>query len=49
MGKRDKKIEEALERYGYAQREIADHLGMYFTSIRRIMRERKGCPENRPH
>jgi plasmid maintenance system antidote protein VapI len=44
MGKRNKKIEEAVERYGYAQREVADHLGMHFTSISRIMRERKRMP-----
>jgi putative transposase len=39
--KRNKKIEEAVERYGYTQREVGDHLGMHFTSISRIMRERK--------
>jgi len=44
MGKRNKKIEEAVERYGYTQREVADHLGVHFTSIRRIMRERKRMP-----
>jgi putative transposase len=37
-GKRDKKIVEAVEKYGYRQREVADHLGMYFTSVSRIMR-----------
>jgi putative transposase len=40
--KRNKKIEEAVKRYGYTQREVGDHLGMHFTSISRIMRERKG-------
>jgi hypothetical protein len=44
MGKRNGKIEEAVERYGYTQREVADHLGMHFTSISRIMRERKRMP-----
>lgn len=39
--KRDERIEEAVEKYGYTQREVADHLGMHFTSISRIMRERK--------
>ena len=29
----------AVERYGYSQREVADHLGMHFSSISRIMRE----------
>jgi DNA-binding transcriptional regulator LsrR (DeoR family) len=37
---RNKKIGEAVENYGYTQREIADHLGLYFTSVSRIMRER---------
>jgi len=34
-------LEQVVERYGYSQREVADHLGMHFTSISRIMRERK--------
>ena len=37
--KRDKKITEAVEKYGYRQREIADYLGMYFTSVSRIMKQ----------
>jgi REP element-mobilizing transposase RayT len=37
---RNKKITEAVENYGYTQREVADYLGMYFTSISRIMREK---------
>ena len=37
-GKRNKKIIEAVEKYGYRQREIADYLGMYFTSVSRIMK-----------
>lgn len=35
--KRDRKIVEAVERHGYRQREIADYLGMHFTSISRIV------------
>jgi len=35
--KRNKTIGEAVEKYGYRQREVADHLGMYFTSISRIL------------
>jgi putative transposase len=38
MDKRNEGIEEAVEKYGYTQREIADHLGMHFTSVSRIMR-----------
>jgi putative transposase len=37
---RNKKIGEAIEQYGYTQREIAEHLGLYFTSVSRIMREK---------
>ena len=35
-------LEQVVERYGYSQREVADHLGMHFTSISRIIRERNG-------
>jgi REP element-mobilizing transposase RayT len=38
--KRDRKIAQAVEAYGYSQREISDYLGMHFTSISRIMRKR---------
>ena len=37
--KRDKRIVEAVEGFGYSQREVADYLGMHFTSISRIMRQ----------
>ena len=40
MTKRNKAIKEAVEKHGYRQREIADHLGMYFTSISRIVNTR---------
>lgn len=41
MGKRErnKKIIEAVDGYGYTQREVADYLGMHFTSVSRIVRE----------
>jgi REP element-mobilizing transposase RayT len=35
---RNKNIREALESHGYSQREIADHLGMHYSSISRLMR-----------
>ena len=38
--RRDKRIVEAVEGFGYSQREVADHLGMHFTSISRIMRQK---------
>ena len=41
MQKRGEMIEEAVEKYGYTQREVAAHLGMHFTSISRIMREKR--------
>ena len=36
--KRDEKITEAVYQHGYRQKEVADHLGMHFSSISRIMR-----------
>jgi plasmid maintenance system antidote protein VapI len=38
--KRNNAISEAVEKHGYRQREVADHLGMYFTSISRIVNVR---------
>jgi len=38
--RRDKRIVEALEAFGYSQREVADYLGMHFSSISRIMRQK---------
>jgi putative transposase len=35
--KRNRKIEEAVEQYGYTQRAIADHLRMHFTYVSQIM------------
>jgi len=39
--KRDKKIAEAIEKYGYTQRAIADHLGVHFTYVSRILSRRE--------
>lgn len=36
---RDKKIWEAVERYGYSQKEIADHLKMHYSTISRLINE----------
>ena len=38
--KRDEKITEAVYQYGYRQKEVADYLGMHFSSISRIMRNK---------
>ena len=35
---RDKSIGKAVWEHGYTQREVADHLGIHFTSISRILR-----------
>jgi REP element-mobilizing transposase RayT len=37
--KRDKKMIEAVEKHGYTQRSIADHLGMHFTYVSQIINE----------
>ena len=36
--KRNKKIAEAVEKYGYTQRAVADHLGMHFTYVSQIIK-----------
>jgi putative transposase len=35
---RNRKIAEAVEEYGYTQGEVADYLGLHFSSVSRIMR-----------
>ncbi len=35
--KRDKKINEAVEKYGYTQRAVADYLDMHFTYVSQII------------
>ncbi len=35
--KRNRKIAEAIEKYGYTQRVIADYLGFHFTYVSRIL------------
>jgi REP element-mobilizing transposase RayT len=39
--KRDRKIAEVIEKYGYTQRSIADHLGVHFTYVSRVLREKR--------
>jgi putative transposase len=36
--KRDRSIGKAVLEHGYSQREVADHLGIHFTSVSRILR-----------
>ncbi len=38
--KRNRKIAEAVAKYGYTQRAIADHLGMHFTYVSQIINNR---------
>jgi len=40
IGKRNEKIQEAVQRYGYRQREVADYLDMHFTSMSRILHKK---------
>ncbi|MCL5023393.1 MAG: transposase [Nitrospirae bacterium] len=42
--KRDKKITEAVEKYGYTQRVVADHLGMHFTYVSQIINRHQHGP-----
>lgn len=37
--KRDKKLIEAIEQYGYLQRDIADHLNLHYSTVSNILRE----------
>ena len=37
--KRNKIIREATERYGYSQKEVADHLGLHYSTISRLLNE----------
>jgi hypothetical protein len=38
--KRDRTIREAVEKFGYTQRAVADYLGFHFTYVSRILNER---------
>jgi len=39
--KRDRMIREAVEKFGYTQRAVADYLGFHFTYVSRILNERQ--------
>ena len=41
--KRDKGIGRAVFEHGYTQREVADHLGIHFTSVSSILRVKRKC------
>jgi DNA-binding transcriptional regulator LsrR (DeoR family) len=40
-GERDRSMGKAVLEHGYTQREVADHLEIYFSSVSRILRTRK--------
>jgi len=42
-GKRDRRIAEAVERHGYLQREIANHLGLNYATISRLVSAHGNC------
>ncbi len=35
--RRNRKVVEAVERYGYSQKEVADYLGMHYSTISRLV------------
>jgi ribosome-binding protein aMBF1 (putative translation factor) len=37
---RNNKIKEAINKYGYSQKEVADHLKLYYTTISRIVNDK---------
>lgn len=37
---RNRRIKRAVNRYGYSQKEISDHLRLYYTMISRIVNEK---------
>ena len=46
--RRDEKVVEAVAGHRYTQGEVANFLGLHFTSVSRIMNKEAKCKENRP-
>lgn len=44
-GNRDRKIVEAVEKYGYRQSEIARHLGMHYSTVSNSLRRKGPAPK----
>jgi len=40
--RRDKRMREVVKKYGYSQMEIAEHLGLHYSTISRLLREDAG-------
>lgn len=38
--KRDRKIREAIEKHGYSQKEVADHLMLHYSTVNRLVNEK---------
>jgi DNA-directed RNA polymerase specialized sigma24 family protein len=38
-GKRNREIADAVDRWGYSQKEVADHLGLHYSTISRLINE----------
>ena len=38
-GKRNREIADAVDRWGYSQKEVADHLGLHYSTVSRLINE----------
>ena len=45
--KRNRKIAEVVYEYGYSQKEVADHLGMYYSTISRLISKESEMSRNK--
>lgn len=45
--KRDRRIADAVERHGYLQREIADHLGLNYATVSRLVADQEQISNNK--
>ncbi len=36
--KREKKVQEAVERHGYSQKEVADYIGIHYSVISKLLK-----------
>jgi len=37
--KRNREIADAVDRWGYSQKEVADHLGLHYSTVSRLINE----------
>jgi putative transposase len=45
--KRNRKIAEVVYEYGYSQKEVADHLGMHYSTISRLISKESEISRNK--